>query len=386
MDLKKLPLISIATSSRSEYTLESVYMGQTVFKILHVEDDPGHAKLIRDLLLDSKISRFQLTQVETLNHALRILKQNDFDAILLDLGLPDSHGIPTIHHIMVNVRELPIVALTASYDGTLGIEAMKAGAEDYLMKDQITAEALERSLIYAIERKRLDHLKNEFVNVVSHELRTPLTVVRQTLYLMKEELAGRINPEQENFLGITLRNIERLGNVVNNLLDIAKIEVGKTELKEESFDIVEAAQEVTILFGPKCDEKGLHIKVLPSHPKIELVADRDKIIQVLTNLVSNAMKFTHQGKIEVILQDRCDHVECTVSDTGKGIAKEDLHKVFRKFQQFDIQHITNEKGTGLGLAICKGLVELHRGKIWVDSDTHQGARFTFVLPKNQPHS
>lgn len=231
------------------------------------------------------------------------------------------------------------------------------------------------------KEKEVDMMKTEFISTVSHELRTPLTVIREGVSLVLDQVFGQINEKQKKFLWIALEDIDRLKRIIDNLLDISKIESGKIEIKREEVDLVHIAQSVLATFQTRAHNKGLELRVKSSSEKIEAYLDRDKIIQVFTNLIGNAMKFTEKGHIEVGVEEKGGEIQCYVADSGKGIAEEDLAKMFGKFQQVGRTNGTGEKGTGLGLSISKGIVGLHRGKIWVESKLDQGTRFVFLLPK-----
>ena len=230
------------------------------------------------------------------------------------------------------------------------------------------------------ERKRIEQLKNEFVSTVSHELRTPLTVIKEGVSQVLEGILGKVNADQKRFLSISLEGIERLGRIVDDLLDISKIEAGKLELKREMVDVVGLTKGLVLAFKSRARFKGVEIKTHFSEQGASLYVDEDRIAQVFTNLIDNAIKFTEKGQIEVSITNKGDEgVECSVSDTGKGISEADLPKVFGKFQQFHRK--SAEKGTGLGLAICKGIIEGHNGRIWIESKPGESTKFTFTLPR-----
>ncbi|HLD49591.1 MAG TPA: ATP-binding protein [bacterium] len=231
------------------------------------------------------------------------------------------------------------------------------------------------------ERRRSVQNKNEFVSTVSHELRTPLTIVREGMALVHDGVIGIITREQKNFLAISIQAIDRLTRIVNDLLDISKIEAGKTELQREKIDIVKLAGEVAASFRLKAESQGLRIETRFPEEGIDIFADRDKLIQVWTNLINNSLKFTAKGSVRVEVENREEDVLCRVTDTGRGIRKENLSKIFEKFQQLDRAYGPGEKGTGLGLTISKALVELHYGKIGVESQEGKGTSFFFTLPK-----
>ncbi|MBN1872508.1 MAG: hypothetical protein JW800_08050 [Candidatus Omnitrophica bacterium] len=229
--------------------------------------------------------------------------------------------------------------------------------------------------------EELDKLKSNFISAVSHELRTPLSVTKEGISLVMDQIPGSINEKQHKVLDTARNNIDRLARMINNLLDISKIEAGKIKVKKEIVDIVGLVKQVSSFFEPKVRNKGLNLRSYIKDERIELFIDADKIVQVFTNLIGNALKFTDNGTIDIHVEDRGNDVLCAVSDTGRGIAKEDLPKMFSKFEQFGRTEGGGEKGTGLGLAITKEIVELHRGSISVESEPGKGSRFTFNLPK-----
>jgi len=234
------------------------------------------------------------------------------------------------------------------------------------------------------ELQKIDQLKSDFVSTVSHELRTPLTVTREAISQVLDGVCGQTNKKQKQFLSMSIKGIDRLARLIDNLLDISKIEARKIKLKRELIDIVSLAKEVNSNFALAFQNKGLDTKYNFSKDKIELYVDKDRIAQVFVNLMSNALKFTPAGYIEISVIDKENVVECAVSDTGIGISDDELPKVFSKFEQFSLEFESPKKGTGLGLAISKGIIELHRGKIWVESKLGQGTKISFTLPKYSP--
>ncbi|MDD5774039.1 MAG: ATP-binding protein [bacterium] len=231
------------------------------------------------------------------------------------------------------------------------------------------------------KEKEVDRMKTEFISIVSHELRTPLSITKEGLSLVLDKTLGELNEKQEKFLTIAKNNIDRLTNIINSLLDISKIEAGKLELKRASVNLNELISGIIFSFSKQANDKGLELKVRLPKEQIEIYADEGKVIQIFTNLMSNAMKFVEKGYIEVSVIEKENEIECTVADSGIGISGDDLPKVFNKFQQFGRIPGTGEKGTGLGLSIAKSLVELHNGKIWIESQLGRGTRFIFTLPK-----
>lgn len=230
------------------------------------------------------------------------------------------------------------------------------------------------------ERLRAEELKDEFVSTVSHELRTPLAITKEGIALLLDGIPGDVNDKQRKVLTSARGNIDRLARIINDLLDISKIEAGKMQMNKASVDMAALVEGVVRNFEVLARQKGLRLDLDQKLTNQHVLADPDRIVQVLTNLISNALKFTAQGGVRVSTLARGEQVACIVEDSGVGLTKEEVTHVFDKFTQFGRTHGAGEKGTGLGLSIAKQIVELHRGRIWAESTTGQGSRFSFLLP------
>lgn len=230
------------------------------------------------------------------------------------------------------------------------------------------------------ELKVLDQLKDDFVNNVSHEFRLPLTIIQESIRQISEGMFGEINEAQMKYCKMSLRNINRLKTLIDNMLDISKIEKGKLEIIKKNFEMKEVIKEVISDFSQNINKKGLEIRSALPPQAVEILADKDKITQVLINLVGNAYNFTEKGHIEISLRENEGSIECSVADTGIGIASKELPHLFSKFHQISRQE-SQEKGTGLGLVISKSIIELHHGQIYVESKKGTGSKFTFTLPR-----
>jgi PAS domain S-box-containing protein len=232
------------------------------------------------------------------------------------------------------------------------------------------------------DRKRLQNLQQEFVSTVSHELRTPMTVIREGVSQVMEGLRGDINDLQRRALTIALTGIDRLGRLIDELLDVSKIESGKVTLRLERVDLSALVREIAATYQTLADERHLYLRVTTPAGPIVVYADRDRIIQVLNNLLSNAFKFTEKGLVELAVSSCDGDVQCLVRDSGIGLPLEDLERLFNKFEQLGRTAVTGEKGTGLGLSISRGIVDLHKGRIWAESDgPGKGVRILFTLPR-----
>ncbi|MGB9724477.1 MAG: GAF domain-containing protein, partial [Chloroflexia bacterium] len=230
-----------------------------------------------------------------------------------------------------------------------------------------------------------DRAKSEFISTVSHELRTPLTSIKGYVDLILLGSVGEITPMQRNFLEVVRSNSNRLVDLINDLLDISRIETGRITLSPEPLSIFDVVEEVVESARAEIERKQLtlEVRVPPDLPLVH--ADRKRITQVLTNLVSNAYKYTREGG-RVEISARCENgfLTVSVSDTGVGISKEDQKKLFTRFFRADNPLRDEVGGTGLGLAISKSFVEMHGGKMWVESELNVGSTFSFSLPLTQP--
>src|SRR5215475_7139343 len=244
-------------------------------------------------------------------------------------------------------------------------------------------ESRESQLETANERlKELDQLKSDFVSNVSHELRTPLTAIKGAVDLLLREVPGALNESQTHHLSRVRSNTQHLAGLINDLLDLSKIEEGKIELDAGRVSLGDLVQEVMETVKPMAAEKSVLLDVEVPEPSVLVWADRDKVTQVLMNLIGNAIKFTpSDGKIGVsTANDRRGWVRVSIRDGGPGIPASEQEKIFEKFYQVTRDGEPKPKGTGLGLAISKSLVELHGGKIWVESQPGCGSTFSFTLP------
>lgn len=239
-----------------------------------------------------------------------------------------------------------------------------------------------RKLLVALSKmKAVDRMKDEFVSTASHELRSPLSVVRENLSLIEDGIVGAVDPRQKKLLETSRTNIDRLANILDNLLDISKIESHSLELHRETTDVSQLAAKAVELLNNKAEHKHISIETkLPE--KAAAWVDAEQILRVFINLLDNAIKYTDpNGKITVGTEIFENRVEAYVSDNGKGIARSDFLRVFERFVHIDKDHETLTKGAGLGLSICKGIVEMHGGKIWFESELGRGSKFIFSVPK-----
>ena len=221
----------------------------------------------------------------------------------------------------------------------------------------------------------------DLILLLAHELRAPLGIVKESIALVVDKVLGKTNEKQQQVLLTARRNVDRIDRIIMNVVDVFKLDAARLELQKTPFDMMTAVRQVTGVFQPLADGAGLQLKVVSSHEVLPIVADKPRVTNVISQLVGNALKFTRKGGIEITLIQKTDGVECSVRDTGMGVAPEDMSKLFHKFEQFGWVPGGGEKGMGLGLAVCKGIIELHSGKISAESQLGQGSTFTFTLPK-----
>lgn len=240
---------------------------------------------------------------------------------------------------------------------------------------------LEDAKLLAEEASRA---KSDFLANVSHELRTPLSAVMGFSEIIRDGMAGPVTDEQKEYLTDIMESGQHLLDLINDILDLAKIEAGKMELEPGQFDLKEIIERSLIMFKEKAFRHRIEAEAEVDDAIGAIVADERRIKQVIFNLLSNSFKFTPDGgKITVRARRMLgepEQIECSVEDTGMGIKEEDKSKLFRPFEQLDSTLTKAHGGTGLGLALCKRIVELHGGRIWVESEFGKGSRFIFTFP------
>lgn len=366
-------------------------MHKEPINLLLVDDDAGDRKIVK-LALDrsSNVADFNIETTETLSQATEYLKNKDYDVVLLDLGLPDSGGINTVQKAHEANPNVPIIVLTGLVNEEMGFKAIENGAEDYLVKGKSLEHALVRIIRYAIERKKVERklkeaieAKSQFMSTVSHELRVPLTSIKESIAIVLDGLAGKVTKEQKNCLDIAKRNIDRLNRLIGDLLDFNKLEAGKMNFDMQDGNANETAKDVYDTMLPVAKEKGINLvlEIDDCLPRVKF--DKDKINQVMSNLVNNAIKFTKEGRITITTSGLEDTIQISVSDTGCGIKKEDLPRLFHEFEQLETIGAEKTRGTGLGLAISKEIITRHNGEIWAESEVGKGATFFFALPTQE---
>ncbi len=337
-----------------------------------------------------------------------MMRQGNCEAIITDIRLPDIGGMEILELAKEINPDATVIMITGYASVETAVDAVNQGAYAYFVKpvnpDEIKTaianalrqqrlsqenkrlvESLQRSnkLLYEAneELKRATQAKSEFLAHMSHELRTPLNVIIGFSELMLDEVPGKTNDEQKQCLNDILSSGKHLLNLINDILDLSKVESGKMELKVRDFaisDLIESVRTIAVTeFAQR--KQSLEVKVEEGLPPVR--ADKAKVRQVLINLLGNATKFTPDGgRIRVEAERENNWCRVSVIDNGIGIKKENHEKLFQPFVQLDNPVGGEKGGSGLGLTIARQLVEKHGGRIWMESEYGEGSRFCFTLP------
>jgi signal transduction histidine kinase len=358
---------------------------QDIIKILLVEDNPADAKWVDIQLRKIFAGTYTLTTADYLKKAVELSQNNTFDIIILDLSLPDSDGFDSLNKMLENPSACPVIVLTGITDESVGVTAVKLGAQDYLIKGKASSNSLKRSIIYSLERNALSKklsesiktievakAKQQFFAGLSHEIRTPLNgILGFTKLLLRDENT----PKQKKYLEAIKDSGDILLVVINDILNFSKIEAGKINIEETELELVELMDITIDNFELRLAEKGVRVnkKYDPFIPKV-LMGDPIRITQIFFNLLSNAVKFNHEaGQISVTINllkedEKTANLEFIISDSGIGIPAEKLETIFEPFTQSTADITRKYGGTGLGLTIA------------VKSQLNAGSTFTLNFP------
>ena len=401
-------------------------MGEKTIRGLLIEDDPNDALLFMSHMKSGlgPSQTFEFKQAATLKQAFELLGQGGIDVALLDVMLPDSRGISTVQKLRDGFPEVPIVVLTGLPDEAIGIDALRIGAQDYLVKGNIDGHSLRRTISYAVERnrmlldlrrveqlkaeigerERMDRLKDELMSTVSHEMRNPLAVIKVVACGLRDGLRGALSKQQLEMIAMQYRNIQRLEKIIGRILDLSRLESGKAHISPHMVSPASLISDTVKAFELIGENPKIKIveEVPPDLPMI--FADPELFVQVLTNLIDNGLRYAHSFiRIRAEAVDRAPEsdrprsgggvaaatgtkfVRISVVDDGNGIPQDRIPDLFNKFVQVNRSSKgEGYKGTGLGLAICKEIIERHSGKIWVESAEGIGSAFRFELPQEPP--
>ena len=368
-------------------------------RALLVDDSDDDHVLVRSLFASIGNPRYELERVSSYDEALD-LEAGSFDVCLLDYGLGTHDGIELMRDLWARNFTCPMILFTDEADEEIDQMAMKAGAADYLIKAQINPENLERSIRYSIQQRqfhdeRLNHVreqiarkqaedanqaKDDFLAVLSHELRTPLNSMLGWARLL------RSNKGNEELFDKAVDAIERSAVVqtkfVEDLLDITRIVNGSIRLSMRPVDLNSVLEAAINGLRPAADAKKITLEQELAADSVKIFGDPERIHQIITNILSNAIKFTPEdGKVTVTAKTDSEKATVFVADSGEGIDAEFLPRVFDRYKQAHNSTTNRKGGLGLGLAIVKHLIDMHNGTIVAESDgAGTGTTFTFTLP------
>jgi signal transduction histidine kinase len=321
--------------------------------MLLIEDNPGDVRLVEEMLKEGSGADFELKTSTSLREGMRLIEDDHVDIVVLDLNLPDSTSYETFAKLYSRFPRLPIVVITGIKDDSLGIKAVKEGAQSYLSKQDLTPEFLIKTIRYSIERIRLKLAYEDLMHIILHEIRSPLAIIKEGASQMLDGIQGKLSGKQREYAEMVFDNGQRMERLINDLLEIAKIEIGTMKLETKRFDMAQLIRRTATGLKAVTDKKGLKLITSILEPKIEVVADPDRITQVIHNLISNAIKCTEKGEIVISLGADADNVECSVKDTGAGVDPALLPRIFDKYKQGG-HGVQRSKGVGLGLFLWQG--------------------------------
>lgn len=353
------------------------------------------------LLLELEQRGHQPLHVLSLDAGLQAVREREFDLILLDLMLPDADGLDGLERLRAVAPDTAIVMLTAHDDVELAMQALQQGAQDYLVKGQV-GTLFERTLRFAYERnrirreldllsaelqsknaelERLSSIKDQFLGMAAHDLRNPLAIIDGYASILTELSSEGMSESQLDFVGKIRNSARFMRRLVDDLLDISSIASGRLDLVLDDIDLCEIAAEIVQRHQQLAAPKGVSVELVPTAGPIRAAGDAQRLGQVLDNLVSNAVKFSHSGTTTRVSVSRQGEVAIiTVADEGQGIPASEIDKLFQPFERTSVRSTGGEGSTGLGLAIVQKVAELHGGHASVQSEVGKGSQFSVTIP------
>ncbi len=379
----------------------------STLKILLIEDNLAEARLLKEFIKLTKSQNFSLVHVQRLQDGINQLNSEKYDVILLDLTLPDSEGLASIPQLLQQNPSNPIIVLTNTNDEELAIEAVRQGAQDYLVKRHVNPDTLVRSVRYAIERKQfleqlhqvnqtletqveerttellkaqeINQLKSEFVSMLSHDIRNPLNTILLAAGLLQKHNEELSNDGKINHLQLIRSAIKNVSNLLDEALLIGKSDSGKLSYQPQIINLEKLCHELVEQSQLFAQEKQLNLIFTSSEHCFEFLGDETLSKHIISNLLNNAIKYSlPSGTVlfELIKQEKT--VILKFQDQGIGITEADQKQLFQPFHRGENVGII--PGSGLGLTIVKQCVIAHGGEITVDSQVGVGSTFTVNLP------
>lgn len=382
-------------------------MSERTLSVLVADDDP----FIRDMLADIlSAGGYAVKTAENGADALKKYRPGGgaFDIVISDMNMPEMDGLGLLKELRRDGNDVPVIILTGNNEISVALDAIKSGANDYLLKDEniqdtvslsvesvwekhslkkknielmhdlaLKNEALEKSNQKLTE---LNQLKNKFLGIAAHDMRNPLTSIKGLSEIIINGLAGPVSAEQKECLLTVFTTADQMLTLVNDLLDVSVIESGRLELQLRMDSLKELIENRLKINRVVAERKKITIHAdLADIPGLSF--DRNRISQVFDNLVGNSIKFSPEGSnIHVTLKHEGNSAKVGVRDEGPGLSEDDKGKLFGEFQKLSARPTGGEKSTGLGLAIVKKIIEAHKGALEVQSAVGAGSTFSFTIP------
>lgn len=370
-------------------------------KILIVDDDPLILSILTSILSDNQ---YQVETAENGRQALTTINDS-FHLVLSDFEMPEINGLELIKALRKAGNDIPIVILTGNQEISVALQALKLGANEYVVKDENIGDTVLTSISNALERKMLldqntrliDNLmkakdaaekaneaKSDFLAKMSHDLKTPLNAILGYTQLMTDDSDEPLSEDSIDNLTQIFKAGNHLMELINDILDLSAIEAGKLKVVIEKIDLISVIQESLILIRPASEKQNIKIiDETKDHESLYVLADSLRLKQVLLNLLSNGVKYNSlKGTLTLSLTTDNSHVWLNIRDTGSGIPEEKMNTLFEKFNRLGAEK-TKVEGTGIGLNICQNLIELMNGSLNVESELGKGSCFSISILKSQ---
>ncbi len=370
-------------------------------ELLLIEDNIHDARMFSENLTGKCNDEFEITYTSNVKAGIENITQKSFDVIVADLNLPDSSGISTFYEIKKRSGNIPVIILSGMNDSSLTLESIRSGAQDYIYKGNYEGDFIYRVIRHAIEREKLfreieertirliklnsnlqelNYNKDRIYSIISHDLINPINALQGYTEILHEGFDELSDVEKKETTG-TINNLTKeISHLLKNLLLWSAANSGHIDYNPEKINIAELLKKQSEFLKLTANNKG--ITIINESDAMYVIADTTMIETVVRNLVSNAIKFTHpSGKIFIKCFAKKDKVAVVIEDTGIGMEKDELNKLFKVEEKLSKQGTNQEKGIGLGLLICKEFIKKHNGTIDVISKKNIGTSFIFTLPK-----
>ncbi len=361
--------------------------------ILIVDDDSANLDILAEYLGKAELKTVTAKNGE---RALQEGTHTHPDLILLDVLMPDMDGFETCRHLKENeaTKDIPVIFTTALSDIAAKIKGFEVGGVDYITKPFQPEEVLTRVNAHLTIRKQQQQLqrqteelrklnaeKDRFLSMIAHDLQSPFSILRQLIGIVAENIEESGQNELENIMDLLKKSSENLYTLLENVLTWSRIQQGVLKYRPQCLDIRKIVDQNIAYLKPYAEQKQITVEN-NIEEEVIVYADHHMIDDVIRNLISNALKFNYPGgSINISAQQDEKFTTISVSDTGIGIDKENMPKLFRLDTAYKRRGTAREQGTGLGLILCKEFIEKHGGKIWFESEIGKGSTFRFTLPK-----